>query len=185
MEEKRPWILKTVEKQTKNREALLPGIMDCSEYYHHGQKIDLTVPKNRKYGKFCRNGKIIAEENVSVGSPKSLKTAYKKWAKRELSARTEELSAVCRLPFRAFRLTDAKGKWGSCNSEHCIALNWRLIILPTELRDYVIVHELCHTKYLNHSAAFWSEVARFLPNYRTLRSRLKEFGFLTQYLSDV
>lgn len=76
-------------------------------------------------------------------------------------------------------LRNYKSRWGSCDAEKRIQLNWRLAMLPDDLQDYVIVHELCHLRHLDHSAAFWQEVAKIFPDYKTRRKRLKEYSFLT------
>ena len=77
------------------------------------------------------------------------------------------------------RLCDFKARWGSCDAEGRVKLNWRLAMLPPELRDYVIIHELCHLRELNHSAVFWRLVEKYCPSYREYRSRLRDFSFLT------
>lgn len=77
------------------------------------------------------------------------------------------------------KLCDSKAKWGSCDAARVIKLNWRLLMLPVELRDYVVVHELCHLKEMNHSPAFWRAVAKYCPDYRRLRAELKAYSFLT------
>lgn len=76
-------------------------------------------------------------------------------------------------------LHDFKARWGSCDAEGKIKLNWRLTMLPSSLRDYVLIHELCHLREMNHSAAFWRLVAQYCPNYKTLRKELKSYAFLT------
>ena len=77
-------------------------------------------------------------------------------------------------------LCDFKARWGSCDAAGRIKLNWRLTMLPPELRDYVIIHELSHLRELNHSSLFWSVVKEYCPLYRTYRKRLRDFSFLTQ-----
>lgn len=77
-------------------------------------------------------------------------------------------------------LCDFKARWGSCDAQGHIKLNWRLTMLPPALRDYVIIHELCHLRELNHSAAFWRLVGTYCPDYRTSRKLLRDFSFLTQ-----
>lgn len=78
------------------------------------------------------------------------------------------------------RLCDFKARWGSCDAKGVIKLNWRLLMLPPALRDYVLIHEVCHLAELNHSAAFWNRVARLCPEYKRLRAELKEYAFLTE-----
>lgn len=67
-----------------------------------------------------------------------------------------------------------KTLWGSCNKKGDLSFNCLLSLLPQELFDYVVVHELCHRKQMNHSAAFWREVEKILPDYKARRANLKK-----------
>lgn len=80
------------------------------------------------------------------------------------------------LPAPPFRLSQAKTRWGSCNSRGIISLNWRLIQLPLHLIDYVVAHELAHLIEMNHSEAFWEVVERACPGYREMRQALKSYS---------
>lgn len=66
-----------------------------------------------------------------------------------------------------------KTRWGSCSKKGNLSFNWRLLLLPAEMADYVVVHELCHLSYFDHSAAFWKEVSRAVPNHVDIRRRMK------------
>ncbi|WDC85678.1 M48 family metallopeptidase [Caloramator sp. mosi_1] len=66
--------------------------------------------------------------------------------------------------------------WGSCSSKGNINLNWRLVMMPLDVIDYVIVHELCHLKHPNHSKGFWNLVREFMPDFEGKRRWLKENG---------
>lgn len=74
--------------------------------------------------------------------------------------------------------TNSKRMWGSMNNKKEMHLNWKLIILPEKLIEYVIVHELCHIKQLNHSKYFWQEVSKYLSDYKTRKKELKEYSFI-------
>ncbi len=84
-----------------------------------------------------------------------------------------ELSKEHKLPFEGLSIRTQKTRWGSCNSHKKINLNSKLLFLPKRLVDYVIIHELCHTKVLNHSNNFWSLVEHHLPNYKRLVREIK------------
>lgn len=74
------------------------------------------------------------------------------------------------------RITSANSRWGSCTAGRTISFSWKLIQCPREAVEYVIVHELCHLRELNHSADFWRHVAKIFPDYRERRSLLNRFG---------
>lgn len=74
-----------------------------------------------------------------------------------------------------FRLSNAKTRWGSCNSRGVVHLNWRLIQMPLHLVDYIVAHELSHLLEMNHSAVFWQRVKSIYPNYLDARKELKRY----------
>jgi predicted metal-dependent hydrolase len=80
---------------------------------------------------------------------------YRKFAKCNLTTRITELSAAHRMPYGRLFVRSQRTKWGTCSTKSNISLNWRLVLAPEYVRDYVILHELMHTKVLNHSQGFW------------------------------
>ncbi|HSE29634.1 MAG TPA: SprT family zinc-dependent metalloprotease [Candidatus Saccharimonadales bacterium] len=101
---------------------------------------------------------------------KALRLQSKAYLSRRLKAVAEQYG----FSYTKLRFANAGTRWGSCSSSGTISLNIWLMQLPLELIDYVIVHELCHTRELNHSANFWSQVEIILPNFKQLRSSLKQ-----------
>ncbi|MDE7247138.1 MAG: M48 family metallopeptidase [Lachnospiraceae bacterium] len=73
-------------------------------------------------------------------------------------------------------IRDQKTRWGSCSAKGTLSFNWRLMLAPPAVLDYVVVHELCHLTHMNHSAAFWALVESVCPDYRVHRKWLKEHG---------
>ena len=73
---------------------------------------------------------------------------------------------------------DSSYKWGTFSTKKEMRLNYKLIILPQDLIDYVIIHELCHSKHMNHKPQFWKEVEKYCPNYKKLRNNMKNYSFV-------
>ena len=78
--------------------------------------------------------------------------------------------------YNRISVRDQKTRWGSCSARGTLSFNWRLMLAPPTVADYVIVHELCHLTYMNHSADFWQKVESVYPDYRTARRWLKDHG---------
>jgi len=90
-----------------------------------------------------------------------------------LGQRLDRLQRSSGLAATRWRLSSAATRWGSCNSEGHIMLNWRLIHFEPAVIDYVVAHELAHLRHMNHSAAFWREVERILPGFEVARNALR------------
>jgi predicted metal-dependent hydrolase len=84
----------------------------------------------------------------------------------------QQVSQVTQLPFNKVVIRGQRKRWGSCSSQGTINLNYKLLLIPTPLVDYVFIHELCHTVHLNHSAQFWQLVGHHCPNYKQLDQSL-------------
>jgi predicted metal-dependent hydrolase len=76
------------------------------------------------------------------------------------------------------RISSARTRWGSCSQKGNLSFTWRLVMAPPDVIDYVVVHELCHTREMNHSRSFWEQVEAILPDFRQRRRWLKEYGKL-------
>ncbi len=98
---------------------------------------------------------------------------YQKQALPDFARRLEVLSAKLGVPTPQLFLSNAKSRWGSCNSRKEVRLNWRLMLAPPHIINYVICHELAHLKEMNHSAKFWAVVGSIYPDYKQAEKDLK------------
>ncbi len=87
-------------------------------------------------------------------------------AKRILTEITERKAELMGVDFQSVSVSSAKTRWGSCSYDNKIRYSFRLLYVPQEMIEYVIVHELTHTKHKNHSPAFWEEVEKYVPDYK-------------------
>jgi predicted metal-dependent hydrolase len=94
-------------------------------------------------------------------------------ARRELPPRLLELAAVHGLVVTRVSIRNQRWRWGSCSRNGHICLNWRLVTMPDDVRDYVLIHELMHLKRMDHSPKFWTLVAAACPEYKNARAWLR------------
>lgn len=177
VEDKQNWIREKLflVSQTKRK---FDDVVKYQKFMLYGNKYSLLLSDVKK---------IEVNDNFQIVIPKkteddkilrTLKTWYKKIAKEILSDRLAFLEKQVKLKSQVLRIGDSKGRWGSCNSKGVICLNFRVIMLPPQIIDYVIIHELCHLVHMNHSKNFWALVEKFLPKAPELKQAIKEYGFL-------
>ena len=97
-------------------------------------------------------------------------------ARELVSAVAEEEAERLGVSYRRIRIGDQRTLWGSCSPSGTLSFNWRLVLAPLEVLDYVVVHELCHLRVPNHSDRFWAFVEQCRPHWRDQREWLREFG---------
>jgi predicted metal-dependent hydrolase len=97
-------------------------------------------------------------------------------ARRLVRMKLNQWSMYFDVDWKGVRIGNQTSRWGSCSSNGTLSFNWRLIELPVELADYIVVHELAHLLQPNHSSMFWAEVERVLPDWRQHRRLLRTFS---------
>ena len=112
---------------------------------------------------------------VQVRAIKAAERALRHEAEIVLPPRLQDLAKTHGIDYASVRVKKLKSRWGSCDSHKNIVLNLYLMQLPFELIDYVLCHELAHTKHMDHSAAFWSYLDSLVPNAKKLRAQLKPY----------
>lgn len=101
---------------------------------------------------------------------------YKESARALAHARLAHFNEQYGFKYGRVSIKDHASRWGSCSAKKNLNFNFRILFLPPPLRDYVIVHELCHLQELNHSMSFWKLVARAVPDYRRARAELRKYS---------
>lgn len=98
-------------------------------------------------------------------------------ALKVIPERAAYFAGIIGVTYRRITIRNQKTRWGSCSSSGNLNFNCLLMLMPSDIIDYVVVHELCHRKEMNHSKAFWSEIEKVLPDYRERVKWLKDNGW--------
>ena len=126
------------------------------------------ILKNQKALKEKQDQKmVITQEMRKAGVEKAMEIFPK---------RVEYYSQHMGISYGRITIREQKTRWGSCSGRGNLNFNWKLTLMPPEILDYVVVHELAHRKEMNHSKDFWKIVEQVLPDYQKRRKRLKELA---------
>ena len=100
----------------------------------------------------------------------------RKRAAEIIEARCRYYAPVMGVSYGTVTIREQKTRWGSCSTKGNLNFNWKLVLMPERVMDYVVIHELAHRKEMNHSARFYAVVAQQMPDYKVWQSWLKEHG---------
>ncbi|EGB15765.1 protein of unknown function DUF45 [Pseudodesulfovibrio mercurii] len=178
LEEKRPWIERTRDRMLAagtDLSGALPDLPETIEY----RAFERTV----RVDYLDRPGTVRLLENAArlqVAGPAADREAILDGLRRHTVKKAREVllpwldraSRATGLPYEALRVRRQRTRWGSCSSRGTISLNAKLLFLPAPLVDHLLLHELCHTRHMNHSPAYWACVAGFQPDYRRLEQEV-------------
>jgi predicted metal-dependent hydrolase len=153
--------------------------------FYKGQEheIKLTAYPGKATQIIYRENKFIiyvnnkaAENRVTKEIAQQLRFWMIDKAEELIKKRVAEYSELIGVNYNNIRIKDTKTRWGSCSSKSNLNFNYRIIMAPERVMDYIIVHELCHLKHMNHSKEFWNAVANYMPDYEKHKEWLKENG---------
>lgn len=149
------------------------------------KKSDEYLYLGKKYLLEIRNQKNLIEVEDKIylalktnNTKTYLTNWYKQQANKIIGERVKHYANFAGLSYKSIAITSAETRWGSCSSQKTLNFNWRLIMAPPEVIDYVVTHELAHLTEMNHSLAFWERVRKMYPLYRGHRTWLKRYGEL-------
>jgi predicted metal-dependent hydrolase len=166
--DKSDWILKHIETikekipQTKSYTSGETFLYLGKEYtLHIGNYKEITFTSTLNFPKF-----------LLFRIKKELEIWYMKAAREFIMQRLEHHATLMNTTYKDVFFSDTKSKWGTCGPDNTLQFNWRLIMAPPPVIDYVVIHELAHTKEKNHGTRFWKEVQKNTPAYRQHRKWL-------------
>jgi predicted metal-dependent hydrolase len=179
--EKRPWIERTLRRFEQARAATPVRLEDGGVVSYLGEELSLRVrvEPGRVRPHVARRGAAL-EVAVAEPGPEALRDALERWYRRRARAEiAPRLEAACRRSGRRagpLSIRAQRTRWASCSSSGTMSFNWRLLLAPGAILDYVVEHEVAHLEVPDHSPRFWALVEKRCPEYREHERWLRRNG---------
>jgi predicted metal-dependent hydrolase len=168
--ELRPWIERRLREVERARDTVAAR-GDTVPYL--GQTLTLLTQPGRT--RVHRRGSDLLVPAGEARVP-ALERFYRRSAQVEIAARLDEACALTGTSYERLSIRGQRSRWASCSRSGTMSFNWRLLLAPEEVLDYVVWHEVCHLELMDHSPAFWRLVARRCPDYRQHIRWLRRHG---------
>ena len=175
LERHRDWIEDKLPEARKYRQ----GIPDRE--FKEGGKISVLgtereiVIEKRRTGEVTEEKIFLARHLVERNSVKDrVRENLKKYSRKKFEEKSKKFTEEIDGNFEKISVKDQKTRWGSCSGKNNLNFNWRLILGPEKVLEYVVIHELVHLEVRNHSENFWNRVAEIMPDYREAKNWLDE-----------
>ena len=167
------WIRHKLREQA---EVVLPApkeYVSGESFTYLGRNYRLKLLESNLSTVKLRGGRLELRRTEPEAVREALLGWYRAHALQRLTEKTRRYAKLLQVEPESVTVKDYKARWGACSSTGRITYNWRIIIAPHRIVDYVVVHELCHLKHMNHSPAYWRAVKHELPDYQERRVWLK------------
>jgi len=187
MLDKSAWVLEKLDYLSALAGCPVPRLfVDGEQFFFLGNRYAIKVNINDQVvvNKVHINGQqILVEVPLAVhqeGGTAAVRDTLVKWYKKQanyiVNDRINLYAERVGVKPEKVRIKEQKHRWGSCSGQGNLNFNWHLVMAPMNIIDYVVVHELCHLKRLDHSPTFWSLVEAVLPDYQVRHRWLKQYG---------
>jgi predicted metal-dependent hydrolase len=180
VEEKRAWIERTLERMRETEAELAPArLADGGEVPYLGERLGLVVrverPRVREH--VVRRGnhlRVALPPGVTVRD--ALERWYRRQARVEVGPRLDAACARWGSSYTKLSIRAQRTRWASCSSSGAMSFNWRLLLAPPAVLDYVVEHEVVHLEVLDHSQRFWILLSERVPDWREHERWLRQHG---------
>ena len=161
--------------QETHKNKVVRRYVDGQSFLYLGKNYCLEFVENQRTHLLLKDGKFLMSTNVD-NPRQAFINLYKKQAKVKIKERFEHFKSLLNLKPSGIEVRDIQNRWGSCTPKREIFYHWKCIMAPPKVLDYLIVHELVHLEYPNHSREFWNKVGILLPDYENSKEWLTENG---------
>jgi len=179
--QKGKWITDKISKMEDLSCEVEQRYMDGAEIFYRGKKYRLKIIEDynvRKSEIQLRHDEIVVimkHKKVQL-VPELMEGWYKERIKELIYDKIEYYNSFINKKISNIRIKNHKKRWGSCSNLGNLNFNWRIIMMPDEMFDYIVVHELCHLIHMNHSKEYWKSVEMILPDYKEREKWIRQNG---------
>lgn len=182
VESKRLWIYRNLAQwQELNGTRVSREWVNGETFLYLGRAYRLTIVPEQssslrlKAGRFYLHRRVIEQEG-KAGAEKAFKAYFTAKGQEKFSDRVNYFAPKVGVQVVGIKIKDLGYRWGSCGNQGMLNFHWVCMMAPLKIIDYVVVHELCHLHYHNHSNAFWNEVDKVMPDYAERKEWLSKNG---------
>ena len=180
VEEKRPWIERTLRRMRESQEEFPPPrLEDGGELPYLGERLTLSVREESRRSRphVARRGGLLSVRLPAGGSLiDALEGWYRRRAREEVSVRLDAAVARAGASYTSLQIRGQRTRWASCSSSGAMSFNWRLLLAPAEILDYVVEHEVAHIEVHDHSRRFWDLLGARCPAWSEHERWLRRHG---------
>jgi len=180
---KRLWIARKLDEQSRLTPRKEKECVSGESFPYLGKNYRLKLVDEDSAVVKLKGGRLVLGINKAPSSQERaafVRQALEAWyivhAEERLRDKTARYAKLMGVEPASINVRDYKSRWGGCSIEGVISYNWRIIMAPHHIVDYVVVHELAHLIHHNHSSSYWKEVERVIPEYKKCRAWLKRDG---------
>lgn len=182
VESKRMWIYRNLaEWRDLNSSAVVREWVNGETFLYLGRAYRLSLVSDQKSalqlhdGRFCLNRAVIEQGGVS-SSAQAFEMYYTERGHQRLKERVDYFAPKVGVKVAELKVKDLGYRWASYGVQGAVHFHWKCMMAPVKIIDYIVVHELCHHHHRDHTAAFWNEVDKVMPDYLERKEWLRKFG---------
>lgn len=172
-----PWIRTKLKEQAERPVPKPKEYISGEAFPYLGRNYRLKVIAGSKPSIKLKGGYLVVTAPAGEARQKAVKCLLEKWyrshAEVRLQEKVERLSKIVGVSPASVSVRSYKSRWGSCSGKGDITYNWKIILAPHRIVDYVVIHELCHLLEHNHSPRYWKHVERYVPDWKECRDWLR------------
>lgn len=170
LQQHQDWITQQLQQQSHTFQPVsLPQSLTLPAIDRHWSIEYITADSNSLT---TTTDRLIIQSTDEKKAIERLRKFIRQTAQREFPPRLQALADKLAVRYHKISIRSQKSRWGSCSSKGTISLNDQLLFMPADTLQYLMIHELCHTRHMNHSAAFWKQVEKYCPDYQLHEQRL-------------